>query len=372
MNILYTLFYYSKALLTDKVTMVVKTLTPILMMLVLGAALKNTFTAAQLEVSNVIVVADDTAYNMLDKNIDDSFLAISRAADLDEAMKNYNDGQADAVIKIDSEGSDVHDIVAYVGTNNNIKKIVIGSSVNDLKNISNIMHALADKNVDTDKLFKEYCDQKSLLSESKITATGNIPRAIDYYGVTMLVLTTMTGALIACDHFGAIFSGSVGKRIKSSNMRVYENYIGMFGSMFLVNMIQGTITLMIMRYICRINLGDNMIWNVIIVVLASAMATAIGIFTCTAFNDAKQATKVLNMVLQAFAFVSGGYVKLDFGFLKYMTPNHYVQSAMFQNIYSGYGGSFAVSIAAICIITVLCLGGAIILGGREIRYGTNI
>lgn len=368
MNIIYTVYYYTKALLTDKMTIFLKILTPIIMMLVLGTALKNDFSVGQLGISRIVVIAEDDIYKMLEQNMNSNYLELSKATDMEEARNVFNAGGVDAIIKIDYENSDAHEIVAYIGTNDNIKRIVIGSSVNDLKNISNIIFSLAEEDAEMYQIFEEYVEQESLLRTSEISIVNSVPRAIDYYGVTMLVITLMSGAAFSCDYFGSIFTGSIGMRIKSSCMKVYENYIGMFGSMFLVNLIQGIITMMIMKYIFRGNWGSHVLWNIFIIISASAMATAIGIFVCTAFNDVKQASKVLNMLLQIFAFIAGGYIRLEFGILKYVSPNYYVQSALFQTIYGGNGVDFKIYIIGFCVVTLLLSCFAILLGRRKRDY----
>ena len=95
----------------------------------------------------------------------------------------------------------------------------------------------------------------------------------------------------------------------------------------------------------------------------------LGIFAVMTTKKGLLGLALLNVLVPIFTFLSGGFVKVNFGgiigFIAKLTPNSLASNAIFKSIYGGATKEVFLSILGLWIISALLFMGASIIGRRE-------
>lgn len=89
------------------------------------------------------------------------------------------------------------------------------------------------------------------------------------------------------------------------------------------------------HFVFDVEWGENILMLLLIVFAMSAAATSIGSLICMITRNEAQANSVVSLVVIGGTFLAGGFIKMDLGELKYLSPNFYGQTAMFNTMYQG-------------------------------------
>ncbi|MBN2442212.1 MAG: ABC transporter permease [Spirochaetales bacterium] len=192
------------------------------------------------------------------------------------------------------------------------------------------------------------------------------PRAIDYFGITILTMAIL---------FGAIFGSSLVEREKT--VRTLDRiYVAPVTKMqFLLGTCIGILTLLLfqlgavfmtLKYILGIYYGENSITVFILLLSESFFALALGIGFATLFKNSKASIGFLNFLIPVMIFLGGGYMKLPdtklFEILSAFSPLGWINKALFEMIYST-SHIYYVPAVVICIA-----GGALLLGISGLKF----
>ncbi len=215
----------------------------------------------------------------------------------------------------------------------------------------------------------EYVFSAGFIEDHPVSASGLTPGAMDYYGVTMLVMIIMYGALYSTSGMNESYLTSVGKRIKTTPIHRRELYIGLIASNVVTVFIQGLIVILFTRHVFGVNWGDNMPMVLLIIFVLVVLAIGLGIMVTMVVRDEMRATNLINIFVVFSTFIAGGYISINLpgvlANLRYLSPNYYAQTALFNTIYDG---SFQQAVLMLAAMLALITGTFVIAMTAERRF----
>lgn len=346
MNVLYIALNTIKRNFRDKRSMFRSILMPILMIMVLGTALNSAFQSGKIDKINVCLLNQDggTAAEEFNKFVNSEeikeILNVTKVSSLEEGEKLVNDKKAASVLVIPKgysdklmSGEDVS-IQIYNSKYTDFKNALVENIIEAFNSAGNAMTAVAKLNA-KDLGYTRY----SSVDENVISIEGKAPRAIDYYGVAMLILAIMSSASFAADMVSEDYFENVGVRIKASPAKPYERLIGkVLGCVFDI-FIKAVIIIAFSKIAYNVNWGNNLGMVGVIIISAAVFSTALGMFITMAVGSGSKASGIVNLLNNVFTFMAGGYAviitqNVNISAIMHLSPNFYPQTALLNVIYS--------------------------------------
>ncbi|MFL0250163.1 ABC transporter permease [Clostridium neuense] len=377
MNAIYIALNVIKINLRDRKVLLMMMLLPIVLILILGSALKNAsnFSVEDAGKTEVCYLNKDSGEasksfdNFLKNNEIKKLLKIKSVSSYADGKKLVDDGTVSAMLYIDH---------SYTHNFTNDKKSKIQIYENEKSTLRNeIVKSIVDSYNDaantimtTSKITRSRTNyvESSNISENYISVDGKSPRAIDYYSVTMLVMILMYGANYGASEIQNLFYDRIGKRIKGTGITTFQHLIGVvFGAIFTL-LLQALVLVLFTKYAYGSNWGSNPLIVVGVMGAMSIFTTSMGILFMSFTGDDKKASALISIVTPIFTFVSGGYFKVglsDSPIVKYV-PNQLAQSALFNSIYGGSIAEAQKSILIIIIMSIVILIGASVFARRKL------
>lgn len=362
-NIFYQMVHSLKCVFKDTKPLLSKTLTIIIVILVLGSAFHDSFGSSSLEPVRIGYLNEDEgeigAY-ILDQ--------LMEAEDVQEWMipvevSSFEEGQRlagdsdvpederiSAMIYIAKDFSDKYlndadsvTVTIYCGQSSQVEATVIECVFDAFASTVNMTNVLMEHfNTGLPEDFSAESGVETMPMESTKT-----PDAMSYYAVAMLMMFLIFGAQYGCDGVAEEYLGVIGERIKTTPLRPYQQYIGKLLGMCVASALQGVFIVLFTGLIYDANWGSNYLMLLAIIFSMACAATAIGALVCMLTKDAARGQSVVTLIVIVCTFLAGGFVKMDMGAFKYLSPNFYAQTAIFNSI---YGGDMSVAYAYIGIL----------------------
>lgn len=346
MNILYIALSTIKRNFRDKKSMFRSTLMPILMIIVLGTALNSAFAGQKLDKFDVCYLNQDSGsqgkeFNkFLDYDDIKNILGIREVATIEEGEKLINDKKAVSLIVVPKDYSEKlksgknASIQIYNTKYTDFKNEIVQNIVDAYNSAGNAMMAAA-KLSSMNLGYTRY----NAVNESIISTEGKAPRAIDYYGVAMLVLALMSSSAFAADMISEDYFENVGVRIKVSPVKPFERLMGKILGCVFDTVIKGIIVIAFSKFVYHVNWGNNYGMIVLIVISAAVFATIFGMFITMAVGSGNRALGIINILNIVFNFIAGGYALIITSDVRqsaimHLSPNFYPLTALLNVIYS--------------------------------------
>lgn len=340
---------------------------PILLILILGNALKTSFEPSSMGTITVGYLNEDNQEiseyfeEFIFSDEITEIVDIKKMSSFDEAKSQLDENEVDSFIYIGAGYSDAisannekatievisSDVAGYKATV--VNSIV--DSFNNGANVTSALNQLTEENVTSSRF-----EGEEVVKDVVITASGNKPRAIDYYAITMFVMILMYGVAYVAESLGEEMFGSMKDRFRSLPVKSHEMFLGKTLGSIVLLLIQGLIIFGITKYAFGVDWGDSIGFVLLMLLLISFFATALGIMLCTVAKNVDQIRGLINMLVPLFTFISGGYFAIDLGVLKYLSPNYLMQAAFFNNIYKGdYSTTVTYILVLVALIVVIGL-----------------
>lgn len=377
MNWLYIALSAIKIKVRDRKAFIRTMLLPIVLILILGTALKSTdaFSVKDFGKTTVYYLNDDK--NEISKNFDTflknkeikDILDVKAVSSYEQGEKLVNAGKGTALIYINKDYSNNIEndkkakIQLYEDKTNNVRNGIIENvidSFNSGANTTMVSSKIAKKNIGY--------ETSENVSENYLDIAGKTPRAIDYYAITMLVLTLMYGTSYGCLDLDDLFFKKVGERIKTTATGTMQHLVGLvLGEIFFL-MLQAIALILFTKYVYGANWGSNPITILLAMLGLSTLATGIGIMFGAIMGDVDKGAGLLRILVPICTFVSGGYYKVSIGdsaLLNYV-PNKLAQTSLFNTIYDGSKMVAQNSIITMFIMAAIALIIAAAAGRRKL------
>ncbi|WP_138206789.1 ABC transporter permease [Haloimpatiens lingqiaonensis] len=365
MKILYIILYNLRRNFRDKKVLANMLLLPVVVILILGTALKSQYTPGDIGKAKVYYCIEDR--NEMTRSFE-KYITSDELKDIVEVKKVKSKKEGLESIKANERGSFIYmdkdsteNIrngkkigISLYNQRNNIQTEITKNLLNGFVNGANAVYASYTIG-GNDK----YAEGNNSIIDSSIDISGKIPKAIDYYAVTMLVMTLMYGSLYGKYAISEIYKEQ-GIRVTNTPTRKIEILIGYISASVLTVFFEGLILMLIAKYAFKANYGSNMGLIVFIIFSMSVLSNFIGMAMATLVRKDDKAAGILNILVVVFTFVSGGYSKNannneTYNKIMHFIPNGMAHNAMFNSIYGSNTELINSSILAMWIGIVLCL-----------------
>lgn len=344
MNILHVAYYTVLRNLRDRKSMTSMLLMPIILILILGSALSSNYAVSDVGKTPVAYLNKDKGegskhFDEFLKNDEvEKMLSVRKVETFEEGKDLINNNKVNGLIVINEDYTDQLSagnkgtIEVYTGKKGfrvSFIQNIVDSFINGANTITAVQR-LGSTNMN-------YVREDNI-EEMPITTEGKVPRAIDYYAITMLVLILMYGAQYGCHGMGEDYMEENGKRIRVTPIKPYEHFIGkVIGTVFTIEC-QAIILILFTKFVYKANFGDNILAIIFISFTLATFATALGIMLTMVTGDRMKASSIISLAIPVLTFIAGGYTKIEagnslFSKIMYISPNYLAQSAMFNSIY---------------------------------------
>ena len=376
MNAIYIALNVIKINFRDKKVLLSMMLFPMILILILGSALKSSFSVKDLGKTTVCYLNSDNkeaskSFDEFLKNKEiKKILEVKNVKTYSEGKKLVNDGKVTAMIYIDDSYTENYQnnkkskIKIYQNEKSTVRNGIVKSVIDSYNDAANTIMTTA-------KLTKgrtSYVESNNV-NENYISVEGKSPRAIDYYSVTMLVLILMYGANYGATEIQNLFYDHIGKRIKSTGTKTFQHLVGVVLGVVFTLLIQALVLVLFTKYVYGANWGDNPLIIIGVMAAMSIFSTAMGILFMAFTGDDKKATALIGVVTPILTVISGGYFKipgLSDGVIAKCIPNGLAQSALFNSVYGGSTSDAWQSVAIILIMAAVILAASSFFARRKL------
>ncbi len=378
MRILTIAFYTLKVSLKERGAFFEMLLLPIVLILILGSALSMGFQPARFTRIPVAFVNEDRSlggYYLADfLALPDiaEMLEVTTLATLEEGKARLEDRKVFAVIHIDEAFTqDVFSdravpIYLYANPGSSYGRTLVESILEAYTVGANVVDVVRV----TTRGTPDFVPKAGLLEEISFHASGHIPRAIDYYAVTMLIMTLWYGAFYGAYGMGNYYLGALGERVRATTLSSGELFVGKTLGFLCTLLAQGSLIIAFTSLVYKVNWGENLLWVLLVVLLFSFFAVGFGIMLCMVTRNQGFAARIINVVVPASTLVAGGYVAIErpgilLSLLQWMSPSFYGHTALFNIIYGGPKSETLFMISFIAGLTITTFIIASVAGRRS-------
>ncbi|MEW4309700.1 ABC transporter permease [Rossellomorea marisflavi] len=374
-NILTIAFNTMTRYMKEKRVVLMMVVFPIVLILILGNALKTSFEPGNLGSINVAVLNQDQAEvsgyfdDFIQSDEVTDMVKISKVDSVQEAENQLEKQSIDSFIYIAPGYSDAittedkkaqievksTDLSGYKAT---VVNSIVDSFVNGA-NLTSALNQLTDESSGTSRY-----EGEEVVKDVVLTTSGERPTAMSYYAITMLVMILMYGIAYSAEGLSEEMFGSMKLRFRSLPVKNQEMFIGKTLGSIVLLLVQGLIIVGITYYFFNVDWGPSIGFVIFMLFIISVFATSLGIMLCTISRDVNQIRGLINILVPVFTFISGGYFKVDLGLVKYLSPNYIMQSAFFTNIYGG-NNSDTFMYVGIILALILIMGMLAMVQGRR-------
>ncbi|WP_181742426.1 ABC transporter permease [Terrilactibacillus laevilacticus] len=366
----------------DRKNVIFLLLFPILLTFILGNALSSVDVgneaAASLHTKLALVNQDDNGmvskqYEQFLKSKEIKDIVTTRPiSTINNARIQLKQENVDAIVYIPKGFS----YAIENGKSKQMQVIVSGNTEGDIiKDLTESFLSRVKSHVVLAEMGKHVIDTQMppIIYDHPLKVSGKIPKAIDYYAVTMLIMIIMYSANLGKGLVANFHYSSLGSRIRTLPIHPMKFFLGQAVGELLTVAAQIVILIFFFKFAFHANLGDHMTHLILTCFLLGLITILIGIAFSLWFNP-HAADRILNIQIPILTFLAGGYVKLpdsntSLNFLQNIMPNALAQSIIFQDIYGRHNaqGIHELINLFICLVVIFII---VIVGLRRKKYGS--
>lgn len=343
----------------------IRLLSFIIIILILGTAFKEQFNLSSLDKVRVAYYNEDSGEfgelfisSMIHTEELIALADFEAIASLEEGRELINSGTLDAVVYIPSEFSEQGEgepasktIEVYVAKTSGIDMIVVQNMMDSLVNGMNTTAVIASMAVDMTHSEPNSLSTISLQDEP--LTNSKAATAMGYYAIAMLLMFLLSGQEYGTASMKEDYMGALGDRIALSPMKPYEQYLGKILGLSFVTFIQGMIIILFTKYVYDVDWGAHFGVIVLIVFVFSLLTTTLGGMLMIITKDVVKANSIASIITLVGTFLVGGFVIIDFGMLAAIAPSYYAKAALFNVIYHHELSAAYMNIGQMLAITML-------------------
>lgn len=368
MKALYIAYYTALRNLRDHTNLTLMLLFPIVMIFILGSALTGSFEIENMEPIEVILVNEDEGdlsrsfEGFLNSEEIQEMLDVEKADSFDDSMRRVKQGEASALIHLKKD---------FAGQINiyDSNSSVFGSSV--LKNVIDVFIQSANTEYASSRLGSTaaYIHFSDNIIEEAVNVDGKTPSSLDYYAISMLLMTMMYGTMYGCSAMSEERFLNTDIRLKSAPLKTYQIYIGKVTGTILTLMIDAVLIILFTKYVYKVNWGSNILAIMFACLSLAVLAAGIGVTGFMLIGDESKTQVILNVLVPLFTFLGGGYIPSQYlspmmKRISVISPNHLARNIMSNIIYEG-SHTQTVSFLLILWAVSLALFSISAFGGRR-------
>ncbi|MGF7046508.1 ABC-2 type transport system permease protein [Paenibacillus sp. DS2015] len=328
---------------------------PIAVVLVAGTALSGDFTPKTVDPAMVGYLNEDKGAlglawdGFMNGEQTQSLLQVQDVVGMDAGRKAVIAGELDGLLYIPSDltkqwqnGKEIQ-VDYYSDEPYSLVLPVLESFVRNI-NKDAVLMTIGVEDSDTKAL------PSSMLKDIGMVSEGKIPRALDYYGITLLFQCLLLGGMFGIFAITKDFDNHMYARFVAAPVSNFQiglgKWIGSTATLYGI----ACIVVLIFKYGFSINWSGSL-WLIMLVLLQfCAIAVGLGIFFANLTRSLMLSTLVVFFLGTLLTFAAGGFTRMEgkvMDFLSHLAPGTYGQEVLFQNIYEG-----TVSLASLSQMTL--------------------
>jgi ABC-2 type transport system permease protein len=376
MKVLNIAYYTVLRNFRDYKTLALMLLLPIILIIILGSALGSVFTPDNISTTKICYLNEDK--NFMSDALE-SFLYSEEIVKLikvkvvrskEEAFELIKSDNATALIVMSADFSEKIQkgekaaIEIYNSKHSSFRASIVQSIMNGFVRGTNAQLVVKQMS----NISSEYKTFDNL-QETSVTTEGNTPRAIDYYAVTMMVMTIMYGTSYGNFALKEEKQLNTSIRLASAPIKYSEVILGKLLGSIVTIFLQAMLIILLTKEFFNVNWGGNILFIMFVCFSLSLLAVGLGMMVSNLGKNPQATGALLNFGVNITTFIAGGYFPASqmgpaIEKLGYISPNFLAQQAMFNII---YGGSVTQTINAMLAIWAIAVIAFIIAGFTERR-----
>lgn len=312
---------------------------PLILMLILGTALTNTFDT-NIQMDDMNVLYQDQTNGEVSQGFDQfinvaekSGIHFKKAGGNEDGKDEVKENNYDGYMEITQNG-----IQLYLNERNSIGGSILQGMLTAFVDQYNIAQEVAKVAPDKLEAVLSAEKQDDYIQESSLSPNSQ-PGSIDYYAVVMTTMIAMYGALSASSLILKERARKTGDRLLVSPVRKSEIFIGKVLGNIVINTICVSVVILCSGLFFKANWGDHLgvVFFVLLTEIVFAVSLGLGISYLTKTNAASQT--IILLFVQLASFFGGAYFRLDNpeGILKFvadLSPLTWINTAIMKIIYT--------------------------------------
>jgi ABC-2 type transport system permease protein len=352
-----------KYLWCDAVSVVILTAFPIMMIFVLGTALAS-FISPDYDFEPIPVSASAEAGGDLEMFLQSSeitqFLSVT-FTDAQNARELLEAGEVNVAIIEENSGVSV---VSLRGAGLDAQVPV--SIIDSYKQIGAAMTLALMNGGNLTELLTLTEAELSVIS----APLGNrVQSAIDYYAVTMLVMILLFAGMNSLELFKKGVFSDTGARVLTTSVSKPALIFGLLTASTLTTYVQGMVTFLFCTFVYGVYWGENIPLVLLTLLGVTLFSQAFAIVILLLFKSPGATMAVMQSIIWVMTFVSGGYVKADFGAAQDIfnySPNSLAHTVIFGSAFGGNHERMMSDLRLLFIYIAVLFAIAFILGKRRL------
>lgn len=351
-NTFYQMLHSFKRTFTDTKPLISKFATIAIVILILGSAFSNAFDSQSKSLEPVRLgylnedegeVGKTMLDNLMESEDIDAWISLVEVNSFEEGQSLAGDSdvadedQIEGMIYFDPDFSKKYEndeactVKIYTGKTSQMDSIVIKCVFNTFTSVVDLNKVIIEEF--GTYISKEYSSDSGV--EELPMKSEDKPSAMDYYAIAMLMMFLIFSAEYGCDAIAEDYLGVIGDRIKTTPLKPYQQYIGKMSGLCISSTLQGLFLVIFTKVLYDVNWGNNFPILLLIIFSMSCTAVALGSLMCMLTRDRARGQSLVSIIVIACTFLAGGFVYMDMGQLKYLSPNYYGHTALTSMIYTG-------------------------------------
>jgi ABC-2 type transport system permease protein len=321
---------------------------PILLMLVLGTALSNTFTTS-LPVDDIDVLYKDTSksdnFQFFMAEVEKSGITFKEATEKIDGEKEVKQRNYDGYVEVTGEG-----VQLFLNNGSSIEGNILQGMLSSFVGQSNIATEITK--AAPEKLQSAFTREQSddFIKETSLLADKQ-PGSMDYYAIVITTMIILYGAMGSSSLIVSERVRKTGDRLIASPVRKSEIFIGKVLGSLVSNSVCIILVISFSRLFFKANWGDNLGLVFLVLLTEVVFAVSMGIGVCFLTKTSAAPTVIIMLFVQLSSFFGGAYFKIEnpegiFKFITELSPLTWMNTAMTKIIYAN---DFSAAIPAITI-----------------------
>ena len=201
---------------------------------------------------------------------------------------------------------------------------------------------------------------------------GRLPKAMDYYAITMVVMTLMFSGMNTLGRLQEGFLSDMKTRLMCTAAPIGYILTGELLGITLMSFLQMVFVILFAHFVYGANLGSSLgivFGTLFLMALFGQMLAAV---LTLGLKDSNAPQGIIATLAMGLSFLAGGFYtspikgKLGEFLVTYGTPNSLAQTAIFGSIYGGDKRIIFICMGMLALLSLIFLGLTIIFARRRI------
>lgn len=385
MNELFLAFMITvKRHLRSATPFIMQVLGSIMMIIIMGSSLQGSFNSINMDPLKVAVVNEDSG--QISKQLLDflkgsqlkKLVKISTVSNIENAKKELQKNKYNGVIEIKSDYSrqymqgNFNGIKTFLLKKDNTSYQILSSILNGWINNSAAIQIGLKNGEAMNTITSDLQSSGKMIEDMPLTKGGRLPRAIDYYSVTIVVMTLLFSGFLAMGRLQEDFLSEMKHRFETSPAKVGYLLTGELLGTTCMSFLQMLFVAVFTHFVYGANWGTRygiVLGTMFLMALFGQLLA--GAFTL-GLKNANAPQAIIGSLAMGLEFLAGGFYASPIGgavgkfLVTYGTPNSLAQTAIFGSIYGGNGQIIYMCMGILAGLSLLLLGITIIFARRRV------